>query len=140
MYYFKYSKIKLLNLSLILPYFPPFLLIVISPSPTASNIGVNFYSTLSCTLHITAITKSANYHMFSIRQIRKSLTVALTKTLDNSTVLSVIGYNILITVLHFSSIFPYILSFHLIKLFFYQSIQYITYVFETIHLLLNTNT
>ena len=46
-------------------YFPRFLIdkkynynIVISPSPTASNLGVLFDSTLSLIPHITAITKS----------------------------------------------------------------------------------
>ena len=84
------SKTTLLNISSP-TYFPPFLIdnIVISPSPTASNLGVHFDSTLSFIfLHITAITKSANYHLFRIRKIRKSITVSLTKTLVNSLVLS----------------------------------------------------
>ena len=82
------SKTTLLNLSPSLTYFPPFLIdnIVISPSPTAS------YSTLSFISHITAITKSANYHLFRIRKIRKSITISLTKTLVNSLVLSRIDY------------------------------------------------
>ena len=42
--------------------------------------------------HITAITKSAIYHLFRIRRIRKSITVYLTKTLVNSFVLSHIDY------------------------------------------------
>ena len=84
------SKTTLLNLSPSPTYFPPFLIdnIVISPSPTASNLGVLFDSTLSFIPHITAITKSANYHLFRIRKIRKSITVSLTKTLVNSLVLS----------------------------------------------------
>ena len=43
------SKTTLLNLSTSPTYFPPFLIdnIVISPSPTASNLGVLFDSTLS---------------------------------------------------------------------------------------------
>ena len=88
------SKTKLLNLSPSPTYFPPFLIdnIVISPSPTASNLGVIFDSTLSFIPHITAITKSANYHLFRIRKIRKSITVSLTKTLVNSLVLSRIDY------------------------------------------------
>ena len=93
------SKTTLLNLSTSPTYFPPFLIdnIVISPSPTASNIGVLFDSILSFIPHIIAITKSANYYLFRIRKIRKSITVYLTKTLVNSLVLSRIDY--------FSSIF-----------------------------------
>ena len=62
------SKIMLLNLSPSPTCFPPFLIdnIVISPSPTASNLGVLFDSNLSFIPHITAITKSANYHLFRI--------------------------------------------------------------------------
>ena len=120
------SKTTLLNLSLSPTYFPPFLIynIVISPSPTASNLGVLFDSTLSFIPYITAITKSANYHLFRIIKIRKSLTVfyisrvlikyassrvwvSLTKTLVNSLVLSRIDYcsSILIN-LPLSSISP----------------------------------
>ena len=65
------SKTKLLNLSPSPTYFPPFSIdnIVISPYPTASNLGVLLYSTLSLISHITAITKSANYHLFIIRKL-----------------------------------------------------------------------
>ena len=71
------SKTTLLNLSPSPTYFPPFHIdnIVISPSPTASNLGVLFDSTISFISHITAITKSANYHLFRIRKIRKSITL-----------------------------------------------------------------
>ena len=88
------SKTKLLNLSQSPTYLPPFLIdkIVISPSPTASNLGVLFDYTLSFIPHITAITKSANYPLFRIRKILKSFTVSLTKTLVNSLVLSRIDY------------------------------------------------
>ena len=67
------SKTTLLNLSPSPTYFPPFHIynIVISPSPIASNLGVFFDYTLSFTPHITAITKSENYHIFRIRKIRK---------------------------------------------------------------------
>ena len=87
-------KITFLNLSPSPTYFPPFLIdnIVISPSPTASNLGVLFDYTLSFISHITAITQSANYHLSRIRKIRKSITVSLTKTLVNSLVLSRINY------------------------------------------------
>ena len=88
------SKTILLNLSPSPTYFHPFLIvnIVISPSPNASNLGVFFDSTLSFIPHITAITKSANYHIFRIRKIRTSITIYLTKTLFNSLVLSRIDY------------------------------------------------
>ena len=88
------STTTLLNLSPSPTYFPPFLIdnIVISPSPTASNLGVLFDYTISFIPHITAITKSANYILFRIRKIRKSITVSLTKTLVNSLVLSRIDY------------------------------------------------
>ena len=88
------SKTTLLNLSPSPTYFPHFLIdnIVISPSPTASNLGELFDSTLSFIPHITTITKSANYHLFRIRKIRKSIIISLTKTLVNSLVLSRIDY------------------------------------------------
>ena len=99
----------MLNLSPSPTYFPPFLIdnIVISPSPTASNLGVLFDSTLFFIPNITANTKSANYHLFRIRKIRKSITVSLTKTLVNSLFLSRIDYcsSILIN-LPLSSISP----------------------------------
>ena len=103
------SKTTLLNLSPSPTYFPPFIIdnIVISPSPTASNVGVLFDYTLSFIPHITAITKSVNYHIFIIRKIRKSITVSLTKTLVNSLVLSCIDYFSLILInLQLSSISP----------------------------------
>ena len=77
------SKTTLLNLSSTPTYFPTFLIdnIVISPSPTAPNVGIIFDNTLSFIPHITAITKFANYHIFIIIKIRKSITVYLTKTL-----------------------------------------------------------
>ena len=53
---------------------------------------VLFDSTLFLIPHITAITTSANYHIFRIRKIRKSITLSLTKTLVNSIVLSRIDY------------------------------------------------
>ena len=97
----------MLNLSPLLTYFHPFFIdnIVISPFPTASNLGVLFDSTLSFIPHITSITRSSNYHLF--RKMRKSITVSLTKTLVNSLVLSRIDYcsSILIN-LPLSSISP----------------------------------
>ena len=75
------SKIILLNVPPSPNYFPHFLIdnIVTSPSPTASNLGVLFDSTLSFIPHITAITKSANYHIFRIKKKIKSITVSLLK-------------------------------------------------------------
>ena len=65
------SKTTLLNISSSPTYFHLFLIdnILISPSPTVFNIGVLFDSTLSFIPHITAITKSANYHLFRIRKL-----------------------------------------------------------------------
>ena len=114
------SKTTLLNPSPSPTYSLPFLIdnIVISPSPTASKLGVFFDSTLSFIPHITAITKSTNYHLFRIRKIRKSIIVSLTKTLVNSLILSRIDLcsSILIN-LPLSSIFP-----------LHRFIRYITYV------------
>ena len=128
------SKTTLLNLSPSPNYFPPFLIdnIVISPSPTASNLGVLFDYTLSFITHITVITKSANYHLFRIRKIRKSITVSLTKTLFNSLVLSCIDYysSILIN-LPLSSISPLNRVIHL-SIRTTVVLQHITYVFEII--------
>ena len=73
------SKTTLLNLSPSPTYFSTFLIenIVISPSPTASNVGVLFdsieyfsytFPTLSFIPRITVIIKSANYHLFRIRK------------------------------------------------------------------------
>ena len=75
------SKTTLLNLSPSPTYFPPFLIdkIIISPYPTASNLVYFLISTLSFIPHITAITKSANYHLFRIRKIRKQLLYLLLK-------------------------------------------------------------
>ena len=88
------SKTTLLNISPLPTYFPPLLIdnIVISPSPTSSNVCDLFDYTLSFIPHITAITISANYHLFRIRIIRKSITVSLTKTLVNSLPFSRIDY------------------------------------------------
>ena len=63
------SKTALLNLSPSPIYLPPFLMdnIVIYHSPTAYNLGLLFDSTLYFIPYITAITKSANYHIFRIR-------------------------------------------------------------------------
>ena len=65
------SKTTLLNLSPSPTYFPPFLIdnIVISASPTSSNLGVLLDSILFSIPYITAITKSANYHLFRIRKL-----------------------------------------------------------------------
>ena len=92
-----FSKTTLLNLSPSPTYFPPFLIdnILIFPSPTASNLGVHpilFDYNISFNPHITVITKSANYHLFRIGKIRKSITTSLTKTLINSLILSRIDY------------------------------------------------
>ena len=101
------SKTTLLNLSPSPTYFPPFLIdnILIS----SSHLGVLFDSSLSFIPHITAITKSANYHLFRIRKIRKSITVCLTETLVNSLVLSRIDYcSSILSIFHYPLSLPYI--------------------------------
>ena len=55
-------------------------------------IYVLFDSNLFFIPNITAITKYANYHLFRIRKIRKSINVSFTKTLVNSIILSRIDY------------------------------------------------
>ena len=69
------TKTKLLKSSPSPTYFLFFIIDndVIVPSPTSSNLGVILYSTISFIPHITAITKSANDHLFRIRKIRKSI-------------------------------------------------------------------
>ena len=88
------SKTTLLNIYSSLTYLPPFLIdnIVISPYPTASNLSVLFNSTISFIPHITDITTFSHYHLFSIRKIKKSIIVSITKTLVNYSVLSRIDY------------------------------------------------
>ena len=106
----------------------------IYPHPTASNLGVLFDYTLSFIPHITAITKFANYHLFKIRKIRKSITVSLTKTLVSSLVLSRIDYSSSILInLPLSSISPQ-------NLVIRSSVQHITYIFDITPLLPHTNT
>ena len=88
------SKTTLLNLSPSPTYFPPFLIdnIVISPSPTASNLGILFNLLFPSFLILLPSLNRYNYHLFRIRKIRKSITVSLTKTLVNSLILSRIYY------------------------------------------------
>ena len=75
------SKTTLLNLSSSPTYFPPFLIdnIVISPSPTVSKLCVLFDSTLSFIPHITAIAKSANYHILELEKYENQLLYLLLK-------------------------------------------------------------
>ena len=75
------SKTIFLNLSPSPTYFPPFLIdnIVISPSRTASNLGVLFDSTLSFIPHITAITKSAIFIYLELEKYENQLLYILIK-------------------------------------------------------------
>ena len=70
-----------LNLSLSRTNFHHFLIdnIVISPYPTTSNFGILLDSTISFIPHITAITKSANYHLFRIKKYENQLLYFLLK-------------------------------------------------------------
>ena len=82
--------------------------IVISPSFTIYNLGVLFDYNIFFITHITAITKSANIHIFRISNIRTLITTSLIKTLVNSFVpLHMRSRNS--TVPHTASIFHYIL-------------------------------
>ena len=86
------SKIILLNLSPSPTYFPHFIIdnIIISHSPNTT--GILFDYTLFFIPPITAINKSANYHLFKIRKIRISINVYINITIVNSLVLSCIYY------------------------------------------------
>ena len=77
-----HPKTAFLNLSQSLTYFHSFL---------NDNIVI-FYSPTFLHSSYYAITKAANYHLFRIRKMRKSITISLTKTLVNSIVLSRIDY------------------------------------------------
>ena len=87
------SKTTLLNHIPSPNYFHPFLIdtIVISPFPTASNLGV-FLILLFPSFLILLRSLNLHYNLFRIRKIRKSITVSLIKTLVNSLVLSRIDY------------------------------------------------
>ena len=91
--FFNASKTTFLHICTSPTYLPTFLIdnIVISHSPTASNLGVLFDSTLSFIPHITAINKSEYYHLSIIRKIRKSI-ISLVKTIVNSIILTRIDY------------------------------------------------
>ena len=75
------SKTTLLNLSPSPTYFPPFIIdnIVISTSPTVSNLGIHFDSTLSFYPHITAISKSKNYHRYELKKYKNQVMYLLLK-------------------------------------------------------------
>ena len=112
---FNASKTTLLNLSPSPTYFPHFLNdnILISPSPTASNLEIFLIILFNSFIILPSydITKSENYHLFRIRKIRKSITLSLTKTLVNFNVNSIILSRIyygssFLTNLPFSSISP----------------------------------
>ena len=64
----------------------------ISPTPTARNLGVIFYSDFNFIPHINSIVKSCNYHMRYFRRIRKHLDRDTAISVANSIVGSRIDY------------------------------------------------
>ena len=88
------SKSELLNIPSNYHYFPPFIIdgLPIIPSSSVINIGVTLDANLSLNSHIANISKSANYHLFKIRRIRKYLTRPLSTVLTNEFIISRIDY------------------------------------------------
>ena len=64
----------------------------IPTSTSARNLGVIFDSTMSLSLHVTAVCKQAYNQIRNIRKIRKYLTVDATKTLVHALVMSKLDY------------------------------------------------
>ena len=87
------SKSALLNIPSNYHYFSPVIIdgLPIIPSSSVINIEVTLDANLSLNSHIANISKSANYHLFKIRRIRKDLT-RLLKLSINALVLSRIDY------------------------------------------------
>ena len=48
--------------------------ITVSPSPTASNLGVVLDNQLCCTANITAVARSCRFALYNIRRIQPFLT------------------------------------------------------------------
>ena len=88
------SKSALLNIPFNYHYVPPIIIdgLLIIISSFVINLGVTLDSNLSLNFHIANISKSANYHLFKIRRIRKDITRPLTMVLINALVLSSIDY------------------------------------------------
>ena len=88
------SKSALLNIPSTYHYFPPVIIdgLHIIPLSSVINLGITLDANLSLNSHIANISKSANYHLFKIRRIRKDLTRPLTTVLINALVLSRIDY------------------------------------------------
>ena len=88
------SKSALVNIPSNYHYFPPVIIdgLPIIPSSSVINLGITLDANLSLNFHIANISKSANYHLFKIRHIRKDLTRPLTTVFINALVLSRIDY------------------------------------------------
>ena len=88
------SKSAILNIPSNYNYFTPVIIdgLPIIPSSSIIHLGVTLDNNLSLNSHIANISKSANYHIFKIRRIRKDLTRPLTTVLINALILSRIEY------------------------------------------------
>ena len=73
------SKSALLNIPYNYHYFTPVIIdgLPIIPSSSVIHLGVTLDANLSLNSHIANISKSANYHLFKIRRMRKDLTPLL---------------------------------------------------------------
>ena len=102
-----YSKSALLNIPSNYHYFPPVIIdgLPIIPSSSVINLGVTLDANLSLNSHIANISKSANYHLFKIRRIRKDITRPLTTVLINASSSLVLttarNYYIISLILHY---------------------------------------
>ena len=88
------SKSALLNIPSNYHNFPPVIIdgLPIIPSSSVINLGITLDANLSLNSRIANISKSANYHLFKIRRIRKDLTRPLTTILIHALVLYRVDY------------------------------------------------
>ena len=65
---------------------------VVNCSSTAKDIGVTLEVSLSMTQHVTAVCKSAFFHLHNISKIRKFLNIETTKSLVHAFIMSKVDY------------------------------------------------